>query len=109
MAGPVREVLRAAAALPGVDFAVSDLAIVLGRGVADLVPAVDEACAADVTADAGPASRAGLAGIAARPLHELTVDTLRPAVSIVPTAGECTVLLLVYSYMARGAAVKKCA
>ena len=35
--GPVREVLRAAALL-GVDFAVPDLAVVLGRGVADLVP-----------------------------------------------------------------------
>ena len=35
--GPVREVLRAAALL-GMDFAVPDLAIVLGRGVADLSP-----------------------------------------------------------------------
>src|SRR5215472_2238662 len=41
VSGPVREVLRAAALL-GVDFAVPDLAVVLGRGVADLVPAVDE-------------------------------------------------------------------
>jgi DNA-binding CsgD family transcriptional regulator len=47
VAGPVREVLRAAALL-GMDFAVSDLAIVLGRGVADLIPSVDEACAAGV-------------------------------------------------------------
>ena len=45
VAGPVREVLRAAALL-GTDFAVPDLAIVLGRSVADLIPAVDEACAA---------------------------------------------------------------
>ena len=37
VAGPVREVLRAAALL-GTDFAVPDLAIVLGRGVADLSP-----------------------------------------------------------------------
>ena len=39
VAGPVREVLRAAALL-GTDFAVTDLAIVLGRSVADLIPAV---------------------------------------------------------------------
>ena len=45
VAGPVRDVLRAAALL-GTEFAVPDLAIVLGRGVADLIPAVDEACAA---------------------------------------------------------------
>ena len=45
--GWVREVLRAAALL-GVDFSVPDLAIVLGRGVADLIPAVDEARAAGV-------------------------------------------------------------
>jgi DNA-binding CsgD family transcriptional regulator len=50
--GPVREVLRAAALL-GVDFAVPDLAVVLGRGVADLIPAVDEACAAGVLAESG--------------------------------------------------------
>ena len=52
MAGPVREVLRAAALL-GADFAVSDLAIVLGRSVADLLPAVDEACAVGVLAESG--------------------------------------------------------
>ena len=50
--GPVRRVLRAAALL-GVDFAVPDLATVLGRGVADLVPAVDEARAAGVLAESG--------------------------------------------------------
>jgi DNA-binding CsgD family transcriptional regulator len=50
--GWVRQVLRAAALL-GVDFAVPDLAIVLGRGVADLVPAVEEACAAGVLAESG--------------------------------------------------------
>ena len=49
---PVREVLRAAALL-GVDFAVPDLAIVLGRGVADLIPAIDEARAAGVLAESG--------------------------------------------------------
>jgi DNA-binding CsgD family transcriptional regulator len=52
VSGPVREVLRAAALL-GVDFAVPDLAIVLGHGVADLVPAVDAACAAGVLAESG--------------------------------------------------------
>jgi DNA-binding CsgD family transcriptional regulator len=52
VSGSVREVLRAAALL-GVDFAVPDLAIVLGRGVADLIPAVDEACAAGVLAESG--------------------------------------------------------
>ena len=50
--GPVREVLRAAALL-GVDFAVLDLAVVLGRGVADLIPAVDEACAVGVLTESG--------------------------------------------------------
>ena len=52
VAGPVRDVLRAAALL-GVDFAVPDLAIVLGRGVAELIPAVDEACAAGVLIESG--------------------------------------------------------
>ena len=50
--GPVREVLRAAALL-GVDFAVADLEVVLHRGVADLIPAVDEACAVGVLAESG--------------------------------------------------------
>ena len=50
--GPVREVLRAAALL-GVDFAVLDLAAVLGRGVADLIPAVDEARAVGVLTESG--------------------------------------------------------
>ena len=50
--GPVRDILRAAALL-GAEFAVPDLAIVLGRGVADLIPAVDEACAAGVLAESG--------------------------------------------------------
>ena len=52
VAGPTREVLRAAALL-GMEFAVPDLAIVLGRSVADLLPAVDEACAAGVLAESG--------------------------------------------------------
>jgi len=50
---PVHEVLRAAALL-GVDFAVPDLAAVLGRSVPDLIPAVDEACAAGVLTESGP-------------------------------------------------------
>ena len=50
--GPVRDVLRAAALL-GMDFAVPDLAVVLGRGVADLLPAVDEARAVGVLAESG--------------------------------------------------------
>jgi DNA-binding CsgD family transcriptional regulator len=49
---PVRGVLRAAALL-GVDFAVPDLAIVMGRGVAELVPALNEACLAGVLAESG--------------------------------------------------------
>ena len=49
---PEREVLRGAALL-GVDFAVADLAIVLGRGVADLVGFLDEARAAGVLAASG--------------------------------------------------------
>ncbi len=52
VSGPVREVLRAAALL-GVEFAVPDLAIVLGRGVADLMKAVDEARVAGVLAESG--------------------------------------------------------
>jgi DNA-binding CsgD family transcriptional regulator len=52
----VHDVLRAAALL-GVEFAVPDLAIVLGKGVADLVPAVNEARAAGVIVE----SSSGLA------------------------------------------------
>jgi DNA-binding CsgD family transcriptional regulator len=54
VSGPVREVLRAAALL-GVDFAVADLAIVAGRSVVDLVPALDEAHTAGVLAESGNA------------------------------------------------------
>jgi tetratricopeptide (TPR) repeat protein/transcriptional regulator with XRE-family HTH domain len=49
---PVHHMLRAAALL-GVDFAVHDLAIVLGRSVTALIPAIDEASAAGVLAEAG--------------------------------------------------------
>ena len=52
VAGLVREVLRAAALL-GTDFAVRDLAVVLGRSVTNLIPVVDEACAAGVLAESG--------------------------------------------------------
>jgi len=52
VSGPVRDVLRAAALL-GVDFAVPDLAVVLHRGVTELIPAVDEARAAGVLAESG--------------------------------------------------------
>ena len=52
VAGPMREALKAAALL-GVEFAVPDLAIVLGRSVPELIPAVDEACAAGVLAESG--------------------------------------------------------
>ncbi|HEU5417151.1 MAG TPA: AAA family ATPase [Streptosporangiaceae bacterium] len=52
VSGPVREVLQAAALL-GVDFAVPDLATVLGRSVAELVPAVDGARAAGVLRESG--------------------------------------------------------
>ena len=50
VSGPVHDVLRAAALL-GVDFAVQDLAVVLHRGVTELIPAVDEARAAGVLAE----------------------------------------------------------
>ena len=52
VAKPVREVLWAAALL-GMDFAIPDLAIVLDRSVTDLIPAIDEACAAGVLAESG--------------------------------------------------------
>ena len=50
--GQVREVVRAAALL-GVDFAVPDLAIVLGRGVPDLVAALEVARTAGVLTESG--------------------------------------------------------
>jgi DNA-binding CsgD family transcriptional regulator len=52
VSGPVRELVRAAALL-GVDFSMRDLAVVLGRGVADLIPAVNEAGTAGVLAESG--------------------------------------------------------
>jgi DNA-binding CsgD family transcriptional regulator len=52
VSAPTREMLRAAALL-GVEFAVSDLTTVLGKSVADLVPALDEARATGVLTGAG--------------------------------------------------------
>jgi DNA-binding CsgD family transcriptional regulator len=52
VSAPTRQVLRAAALL-GVKFALNDLTTVLGRGVADLVPALDEARASGVLTEAG--------------------------------------------------------
>jgi DNA-binding CsgD family transcriptional regulator/tetratricopeptide (TPR) repeat protein len=52
VSGLVREVVRAAA-LIGVDFAVSDLAAVLGLGVADLVAPLDDARAAGILTASG--------------------------------------------------------
>jgi DNA-binding CsgD family transcriptional regulator len=52
VSAPTREVLRAAALL-GVDFAITDLTAVLGRTVAALVPALDEARAIGVLTDSG--------------------------------------------------------
>jgi DNA-binding CsgD family transcriptional regulator len=52
VSAPTREVLRAAALL-GVDFAITDLTAVLGQTVAALVPALDEARATGVLTDSG--------------------------------------------------------
>jgi DNA-binding NarL/FixJ family response regulator/tetratricopeptide (TPR) repeat protein len=75
VSGQVREVVRAAALL-GVDFAVPDLAIVLGRGVADLVSPLDEARAAGILTESGndltfrhPLIRAALYEEMPRPLR----------------------------------------
>src|SRR5580700_739169 len=52
VSAPTREVLRAAALL-GVEFAITDLTAVLNKSVADLVPAVDEARTTGVLTDSG--------------------------------------------------------
>jgi tetratricopeptide (TPR) repeat protein len=52
LSGPTREVLRTASLL-GVDFTVADLVCVRGCGVADIAPALDEARAGGVLAEAG--------------------------------------------------------
>jgi DNA-binding CsgD family transcriptional regulator len=51
VSAPTRQVLRAAALL-GVEFALTDLTTVLGQGVAELVPALDEARASGVLTEA---------------------------------------------------------
>ena len=68
VSAPARQVLRAAALL-GVEFALTDLTTVLGRSVADLVPALDEARASGVLTDAP-----GGAGLAFR--HPLIREAL---------------------------------
>ena len=52
VSAPTREVLRAAALL-GVQFAITDLIAVLGKSVTDLAPALDEARTTGVLIDAG--------------------------------------------------------
>ena len=52
VSAPTREALRAAALL-GVEFAITDLTAVLNKSVADLVPAVDEARTTGVLTDSG--------------------------------------------------------
>jgi tetratricopeptide (TPR) repeat protein len=52
ISGPAREVLQTASLL-GTEFAVTDLASLLGRGVSDLAPALSEACAAGVLTESG--------------------------------------------------------
>jgi hypothetical protein len=56
-------------------------------------------------ADAGPATRAGLAGIAARSIHEVAVDTPRGTGLDRGYCGQCPALRLLYNYMASGTAV----
>jgi DNA-binding CsgD family transcriptional regulator len=55
VSGPTREVLRAAALL-GVEFDVLDLTTVLGRTVAEVMPALDEASATGVLTNSGDGS-----------------------------------------------------
>jgi DNA-binding NarL/FixJ family response regulator len=52
LSGPTRDAIRAAALL-GLDFSVSDLAMVSGRRVSDLLPLLDEAILAGVLLDNG--------------------------------------------------------
>ncbi len=52
LSAPVREMLRAAALL-GVDFSVSDLTIVSGRTITELIPVLEEARSAGVVVEAG--------------------------------------------------------
>jgi hypothetical protein len=52
VSAPTKKVLQAAALL-GVEFAVSDLTVVLGKTVADVMPALDEAHATGILTDSG--------------------------------------------------------
>jgi DNA-binding CsgD family transcriptional regulator len=52
VSAPTKKVLQAAALL-GVEFAVPDLTVVLGKTVADVMPALDEAHATGILADSG--------------------------------------------------------
>jgi tetratricopeptide (TPR) repeat protein len=52
VSGPTRDVLRSASLL-GPEFPVTDLVSLLGRGVADLAPALNEACVAGVLTESG--------------------------------------------------------
>jgi DNA-binding CsgD family transcriptional regulator len=52
VSAPTKKVLQAAALL-GVQFAVSDLTVVLGKTVADVMPALDEAHATGILTDSG--------------------------------------------------------
>jgi DNA-binding CsgD family transcriptional regulator len=52
VSSPTKKVLQAAALL-GVEFAVPDLTVVLGKTVADVMPAIDEARATGVLTDSG--------------------------------------------------------
>ena len=74
----MREALRAAALL-GVDFAVPDLATVLGQSVADLIEAVDEARAAGVLTDSGKALSFRHPMIRAALYDEMPEPSARPA------------------------------
>ena len=68
VSAPTRRVLRAAALL-GVEFALTDLTAILGQSVAELVSAIDEARASGVLTDAG-----GIVGLAFR--HPLIREAL---------------------------------
>jgi len=59
--------------------------------------------------EGGPATEANLAGVVARSVHGLAVDTPRPFGPDGADRGECLAPRLKYTYMARGTAVQKCA
>ena len=78
VARPVREVLQVAALL-GMDFAIPDLAVVLDRSVTDLIPAVNEACAAGVLTESGQGLRFRHPLIRAALYDEMPVVPVRTA------------------------------